>query len=248
MYRPFVVRLFKQEWLVGLFLILLFGASRFLLVLQANRWGNYKYVSLLFIVMWLIPFIILTKKGRRAIKLRGIPLASLPKVFFGFLGGVALAVIIFILGLVLYDLNSGNWFVYISNTYQSTGFHEEVPFFTVFVISALVSMIFSPIGEEFLYRGVIQYSFVQKFKALKASIIDASAFALVHLAHFGINYIDHEWVFLPLPALLWVLLMFSVALFFDYVKNKSGSLWGAVFAHMGFNLGMTYLIFYHILK
>lgn len=71
-----------------------------------------------------------------------------------------------------------------------------------FLIAATPSMIFSPIGEEFLYRGVVHGSFVGRFGEVHASYLNGLAFALTHLAHFGIVYTVLGWTFLPVPAFL----------------------------------------------
>lgn len=113
-----------------------------------------------------------------------------------------------------------------------------------FLIAATPSMIFSPIGEEFLYRGVVRGSFVGRFGEVRASYLDGLAFALTHLAHFGIVYTVLGWTFLPVPAFLWVLAMFAVSQIFFRCKLFCGSLWGAVFSHAGFNFVMMYFIFY----
>lgn len=106
-------------------------------------------------------------------------------------------------------------------------------------------MIFSPIGEEFLYRGVIHGSFVEKSGEFKASIYDSLAFALTHLAHFGIIYDGEAWQFLLAPSILWVLSMFLVSQLFFRCKMMSQSIFGAVLSHSGYNLAMMYLIFYY---
>ena len=108
-------------------------------------------------------------------------------------------------------------------------------------------MIFSPIGEEFLYRGVIHGSFVSKFGEIKASVFDSLAFAFTHLAHFGIIYIAGNWSFLPVPALLWIVSMFFVSQIFFRCKLMCDSIFGAVFSHAGFNFAMMYFTFYHLL-
>lgn len=59
-----------------------------------------------------------------------------------------------------------------------------------FAIVALIGVTFSPIGEELLYRGVAQESFAAKLDTMKAALIDAAAFALVHLTHFGVVYVN----------------------------------------------------------
>ena len=77
--------------------------------------------------------------------------------------------------------------------------------------------------------------------------INSTAFALTHLAHFGIIYLLGSWRFLLIPALLWVFSMFVASRIFFICKEKTGSILGAIISHAAFNLSMMYFIFYHIL-
>ena len=77
------------------------------------------------------------------------------------------------------------------------------------------------IGEELLYRGVVHSSFVSKYGEQKASYIDSVAFAITHLAHFGIVYIAGVWDFFLIPALIWVFLMFVTSQLFFYLQTKN---------------------------
>ncbi|MDR0938518.1 MAG: CPBP family intramembrane metalloprotease [Mediterranea sp.] len=119
---------------------------------------------------------------------------------------------------------------------------------TYFLVAAIPSMIFSPIGEEFLFRGLVHGSFVCRFGEVGALFFDSGAFALTHLAHFGIIYSAGGWSFLPIPALLWVLSMFLVSQVFFRCKLMCDSIFGAVFSHSGFNFAIMYFILYHILR
>ncbi|MGB5271839.1 MAG: CPBP family intramembrane glutamic endopeptidase, partial [Eudoraea sp.] len=166
-----------------------------------------------------------------------------------FVLGVFASTIIFFLGKYLYQESIENWFVYISKSYSSIPVDElkgdnKLVYFAMF---AVIGMTFSPIGEELLYRGLIHQSFVPKFGNNKASILDSLAFAIVHLAHFGIVHTNGNWKFLFVPAFLWMTLMFLTSRLFFYSKNKTGSIYGAILSHAGFNFAMTYFIFYYIL-
>lgn len=79
----------------------------------------------------------------------------------------------------LFDSTVENAFVYIggNNAGTSIPMSERQLYFWIAVIP---SMIFSPIGEELLYRGVVHGSFVSKFGENRASIFDSLAFALTH--------------------------------------------------------------------
>ena len=149
---------------------------------------------------------------------------------------------------LFYDHTLSNWFVYISKSYTASGkvipASEKLIYFIIFAATAIT---FSPIGEELFYRGVVHGSFATGLGERKASIADSAAFALTHLAHFGIVYISGTWHFFFVPALLWVIFMFVASRLFFLCKEKSGSLAGAVICHASYNLAMTYFIFYYIL-
>lgn len=69
----------------------------------------------------------------------------------------------------------------------------------MFRIMALVGMTFSPIGEELFFRGIVHSSFDNSLGFRKASIIDSLAFALVHISHFGLVYVNQQWQFFVDP-------------------------------------------------
>ncbi len=105
-------------------------------------------------------------------------------------------------------------------------------------------MTFSPIGEELFFRGIVHSSFAESMDEKKASLIDSSAFALVHISHFGLVFTNQQWKFLFIPAILWVMGMFLVSVLFFVCRKYSGSILGAITCHASFNLGMIYCIFY----
>ncbi|WP_222984921.1 CPBP family intramembrane glutamic endopeptidase [Flagellimonas meishanensis] len=244
-FRPFLKNRLEFGPSTGLFLILLFGIPRFVAVLHASSRGDYRFTSIIFVIMWILPFLLLTKSGKNEIGLKK-PIGFVSMIT-GFVLGGLVCLGIWTLGQWFYGNTMQNWLVYISRSYQVPGSLDiETVRFQYFMLFAVVGMLFSPIGEEFLYRGLIHRCFTERFGENKASIIDSLAFGLTHLAHFGILFIDGHWIFVFAPALLWVVLMFITARVFFYVKLKTHSLWGAVVCHAGFNLAMTYFTFYHI--
>lgn len=235
------------NWQLGLGLILLFGIPRFLVVLEANRTGSYGLTSIVFLLMILTPFLILTKQGRKSMELTHPSSTFL--LLLSFMFGIALCALIFWLGETLYGDTLSNWFVYISESYgalpsdQLSGESK----WTFFLVFAAIGITFSPFGEEFLYRGLIHRCFTDRLGENGASMVDSPAFALVHLAHFGLISINGELTLLLIPALLWVILMYMAGRLFYICRKKTGSVFGAVISHVGFNLAMTWLIFYFIL-
>ncbi len=245
-YRSIWRPVLRPGWRAGLFLVLLWSVPRFWLVLWASRTGNYQYVSLIFLSMWAAPFILLRREGRKAMGMR--PPQNYRWLFIGLVTGLACCGLMFGLSNYAYGLTQSNWLYYISGTY--TGLPEGMDAntrLTFFLIFAGIGMTFSPIGEELFYRGLVHENVRTSFGQQAASVLDSLAFALVHLAHFGLVYSAGNWKILPGPALLWMASLFGLCLFFSYFRQRAGSILGAILAHAGFNLGMNYFIFYHIL-
>jgi len=109
---------------------------------------------------------------------------------------------------------------------------------------AITGMTFSPIGEEFFFRGIVHGSFAKSIGERKASIVDSAAFAVTHISHFGLVFINSQWDFYIIPAIIWVLSIFFVSVLFFIFKRKTDSIWGAIICHAAFNLGVIYCIFY----
>ena len=245
-FRSFWQPLLHPGWRAGLILVLLWSIPRFWLVMWANQMGNYQYVSLIFLSMWLAPFLLLSREGRKAM---GIRRPHQPGwLLIGFAGGLAFCAMMFGLSYQAYGLTESNWLYYISGTYSNLPAEMDANTrFIFFLIFAGIGMAFSPIGEELFYRGLIHENFRHSFGQRTASFLDSLAFSLVHLAHFGLVYRSGSWHFLFLPALLWMASLFGLCLLFSWFRSRSGSILGAILAHAGFNLGMNYFIFYHIL-
>jgi membrane protease YdiL (CAAX protease family) len=246
MLRPFWQKIFKFNWVFGLALILLFGIPRFIIVLNANITGNYSPIAIVFFCMWFTPLIFLTKSGRRNI---GI---NKPRnyrwLFYSFAAGAAVCILTYSIAVLLFKDTLSNWFVYISKSYGTSGIILKGSQRQIyFLIYSLAGITFSPIGEELFYRGLVHGCFAGRFGEQKASIADSIAFALTHLAHFGIVYFSGSWHFLFIPALLWIFCMFITSRIFFICKEKTGSIFGAIISHAAFNLTMMYFIFYHIL-
>ena len=240
--RPFWRKIFNFYWKMGFFLILLICIPRFVLVLNANATGNYAAIGAIMFISAIIPFIFLGKYGRRKI---GI---TKPKkygwLFIAFASGLVFSLLLYWLGQVMYGNSYENWYTYIGRSYNiPTEIHQQEKI-VLFAIVASTGMIFSPIGEELFFRGIVHSSFAKSIGDKKASLVDSSAFALTHISHFGLVFINNQWDLLGVATLIWVVSMFLVSVLFFMMKKYSGSILGAIICHAAFNLGMTYCIFY----
>lgn len=240
--RPFWATFFKFNWQLGCCLIFAICIPRFLLVLRANETGQYAFIGLIMVVSAIVPFILLSKYGRNQI---GI---TKPKnyqwLLWAVLLGLLASLLLHFLGQLLYQNTYEHWYMYISKSYKLPVDITPESKRIFFMIFAIPSMIFSPIGEELFFRGIVHESFVKSLGEKKASIIDNAAFALTHISHFGLVFFNNQWDFLVIPTIIWVTSMFLVSWLFFICKKLSGSIVGAILCHSAFNLGMVFSIFY----
>jgi hypothetical protein len=230
----------------GWILLGLFSLARVGLVLQANVSRSYALVSVMFVVMALTPLLLLTCRGRRRMGL--VWRIRLSGSLWGVLLGATCCTAMIVSANVLFGVGEDNAFVYVAGTYSGLPpAMSNTARLILFGVFALIGMTLSPIGEELFYRGLVHECFVGKLGECRAACIDAAAFALVHLAHFGLVWRATGWVLLPLPALWWLCGMFMTALVFNWSRRVSGSVIGAVAAHSAFNLAMTAWIFFGLL-
>ncbi|WP_439593641.1 lysostaphin resistance A-like protein [Microbacterium sp.] len=227
----------------GVLLIAVFSVVRVALVLQANVTGGYQAVSAVFLVMIALPWLILHRSGRQRIGV--VKPTRLRWLAFAGPAGATAAGIVFVMFSLLWGVSVDNPFVYIGGTYSSaTSISDESDRVVFFAIFALIAVTLSPLGEELFYRGLVQQCLAHSLGANRAALLDAAAFAVVHLAHFGVVYVAGVWSFGVASGMLWLAAMFLVSLLFDRLRRWSGSIFGAVIGHAGFNLMMTWIIFY----
>jgi len=242
--RSFWNRIFSYGWRFGLFLIILVCIPRFILVLNANASGKYTYIGMIMVISAIVPFVFLNRSGLRKIGITKP--TNLKWILISFLSGLVFSFLLFLLGRGLYDGSYENWYQYIGKSYNISPGISQHNRLILFSITALTSMIFSPIGEELFFRGIVHTSFKRSLNGNSASLIDSGAFALTHISHFGVVYINNQWNFLLIPALIWIMSMFSVSILFFICKKYSGSILGAIICHAAFNLGMVFCIYYLI--
>ncbi|GAA5028622.1 hypothetical protein GCM10011506_14280 [Marivirga lumbricoides] len=240
--KPFWNKYFKFDWKLGVFLLALICIPRFFLVLKANQTGSYGAIGAIMVVSALVPFLFLSRFGRNKIGIKKTN--KIGALILALVAGVAFSLILYLIGTELYDTSYQNWYVYIAKSYNIPEVISADDKLILFISMAGTGMIFSPVGEEFFFRGIVHGSFARSIGEKRASFVDSSAFALTHIAHFGIVFIDGGWSFYLIPTFIWVLGMFLVSLLFFKTKQLTNSLWGAVLCHAGFNLGMIYCIFY----
>lgn len=205
--------------------------------------GSYNAVIIIFIVFALLPFLTLDKELRRAIGFVGMRVHWIPAAF---IIGAAAAYVVYLVGYWMYGHSELNWFTATMKTFDRNGIIAQVRSNVfLFLAFSLPVMIFSPLGEEFFFRGILHESYASRFSPAVAISADALFFGVTHLAHYGIYTNGSTLTILP-SSIVWIILMSATAIVFYFVKKLSGSIWGAVICHSGFNLSMMTIIFYVI--
>ena len=196
-----------------------------------------------FALMALMPFFFLKKEGRRRV---GLTKSKSAKYYLiGIMTGIALALLCYSLGLLLFDHSDDNWFVSIKNSYLRTTDTTGMSLQQQFLIFTIPALIFSPVGEEIFFRGFLQEAITTKLSYRSAMVIDSLFFALIHLFHHGIvRDMTGKIHFYAVSGLIWVMLMFVTAMAFAFLKKSSGSIYPAIVSHAVFNLVMNITIFY----
>lgn len=220
-------------------LVLIFSAMRITGALGPSglRW----LLPLGFCIMAILPWLLLTPAGRLQVGLQKP--STMSACFLAIALGAGSALVCFLLGTILFRHTDNNWFVNIGNSYKAIMDTSYMSFLMLNLIFTLPAIIFSPIGEEIFYRGVLQKTLEQKLSVSTSTIIECGLFAVIHLVHHGIIKTATGLGFLPLSGMLWMVQMFFVAWMFSWLRAKTRSIYMAILSHMVFNLVMNMTIF-----
>lgn len=194
-----------------------------------------------FCIMAVLPWVLLTAYGRREIGLK-IPEKSFQYVE-AIACGFAASFLCFLFGYFLFGSEVDNWYVNIGNSFKAVMDTSGMSFWMLMLIFTVPAVLFSPIGEEIFYRGVLQKTLEQKLTVFSSTVIECCLFAVIHLVHHGIIRTTAGLTFLPVSGGLWMVQMFFVALMFALLRKRSGSIYVAILSHMVFNVTMNTTIF-----
>lgn len=224
---------------VVLGLAVLFAGMRFLGMLGPSSLRLLLPAS--FVLMTLAPWLLLTRDGRRAIGLRAPTTwwALVPAV----LAGAVAALACFAAGVLVFGHSADNWFVTIAASYRGMMPTASFSVLTLHLVFTLPALLFSPIGEEIFFRGLLQRALEQRLSVRASTLVECGAFGLVHLCHHGLVLAATGLTIRPVSGALWVGAMFLAALLFATLRQRTGSLFPAMAAHAAFNGIMNTVIF-----
>ncbi|MGO9777196.1 MAG: lysostaphin resistance A-like protein [Terracidiphilus sp.] len=229
-------------WLLSLLVLTVLAAARFY---SAFGPPQARILFLLHIlVMWTLPFLFLTRQGRREIGLRKQGNSAF-NMLLSALAGAVCGLAFFAIGMALYGDSPDNWCVSIRDSFQLNQMLAVMSPAAVFAVITLSTMSFTPIGEEFLFRGLIQQSFTMRWNAVVATLVNGFAYGLMHLLHVHGLWHDAAGFHLRLiSGALMVILLAGLGATLTLCRLWTGSLWCAVVAHAACNLAMISAIFF----
>ena len=229
-FRPGINRIFTHSWMVLWLIFLLHASVRF-----GGLYINY-LIPISMVLMWPLPWLLCPRSVR-------IEMGFKWKGSWWYVAGpfISIAVLLLTAGITwwVFGKTDPNWFVQHASTLQEAiaNLPQSASLQSKFLIVTIPALIFSPFGEEFLFRGIMQIGLLEKFGTSTALGIQAAAFAMVHLAHYGLQ------PFQPKLILIWLPSMFLAGLTFGWIVIKSKSIWCGVLSHAVYNLGMNVIVF-----
>lgn len=240
--RPIWSRILGAPWIASLAVLAVLAAARFYSVF-GPPWANILF-PLHCLAMWALPFILLTPVGWRRIGLSG-PGNTASALLLSSLAGAACGIAVFTVGMAFYGNSPDNWCISIRNSFQIDQLRASVPPAALFAVIALPATIFTPLGEEILFRGLIQEGFTLRWNAVLATVVNSFAFGLIHLHVHGLWRDAAGFHLRVVSAALMVILLAGVSVVFTLCRLRSGSLFAAIAAHAACNLAMIAAIFFH---
>jgi len=233
--KPLWSTLFGPPWFVSLLLFAVVAAIRFFVIF--SPWPLQELFFAQTLLLWATPYLFLTRTGRHQIGLtsNGVTPASM---LLSALAGAAAGLIFFLLGIAIYGHSPDSWCISIRNYLHFEELRGLFPPLGLFALFALPAMFLNPIGEEILFRGLIQQTFAKRFNPAVAVLANSLLFGLLYLYIHGIWQDDHAFHIRVASAALAVFLMTCIGSLFTLCRTLSGSLWPAVAAHAAFNLAL----------
>jgi hypothetical protein len=219
-----------------------FAAMRFLGVLGLP--GTAQLRALLpvgFVLMMAAPWLLMDRAGRRQIGLTRT--ASPRQCALAMLFGALAALACFGAGVLLFGTTADNWYMTIAASYRANMNTTHLSLTALYLIFTIPAILFSPVGEEIFFRGMLQQALEEKFSVRASTVLECAAFGVVHLCHHGLIVSASGLSIRPVSAILWMGAMFLVALLFASIRKRSGSLLPAILSHAVFNAVMNATIF-----
>jgi len=241
--RSIWARIFRRAWILNLILFIILTGIRCYGLFGPT--DARMLVMLSFFLMWFLPFIFYAKDGRNAIGIQRIQHRRW--LLWGVIIAALAALVTYFIGYELYGFGADNWFISLRDSFEIDETLMHLPRLQLFLIYTIPAILFSPLGEEFFFRGMIHTSVKKQLGVRGATVVNAVAFGGIHLLHHGFHWTSAGLQFAWVSGSLWFMMMVALSWFFTQCRLRSDSIWPAVAAHAMFNLITNVTIFWVLL-
>jgi len=100
------------------------------------------------------------------------------------------------------------------------------------------ALILTPVGEEILFRGIMQQALAQRFGAIAATLVQGVAFGIVHLQLVALFRDAGGFHFRWIAGTATMVMGLLLAALFTWRRQRSGSLFASMVTHAACNLTM----------
>jgi hypothetical protein len=233
--RSFWGRLGIAPWSFSLLVFAVLAAARFYAFYGPPQ---LRFLFLLHVLaMWVLPWIFLNAQGRG-----GIGLCKPRKTLFvlalsAAAGGIA-GLLCFALGHATPHDSPANLLANVHRGLQLEQMRAALPLGVIIVAIGVPAVILTPVGEEILFRGIMQQALAQRFNRTSATLIQGVAFGIVHLHLIALARDAEGFHFRWLAGVATVVGCVLLAALFTACRIRSGSLYASMAAHAACNLSM----------
>lgn len=230
--RPMWMRLGMAPWVLALMVMVVLVAARFYAAFgpPSAHWLFLAQVG----ATWLLPAIFLTAEGRRAIGLCRAHGGLGPIALCGAIGA-AVGLAFFAVSMNAHGAPADSWIASVRAQMQLDTLRKAMGPAGILAMLAVPVLIMMPVGEEILFRGMVQQAFALRWNWVRGMAVNGLAFGLVHLHAHGLTHDAAGFHLRWVSGGLFVLGGVALSALFTLCRMRTGSLFAAMAAHAGCN-------------
>jgi hypothetical protein len=222
-------------WSLSLLVFAVLAAARFCAAFGPPQ---LRFLFLLHVLaMWALPWIFLNAQGRCGIGLCKPRKTLLVLALSAVAGGIA-GLLCFALGYATPHDSPANLLASVHHGLQLEQMRAALPVGVTILAIGVPAVILTPVGEEILFRGILQQALAQRFNRTAATLVQGVAFGIVHLQLIALSRDAEGFHFRWLAGAATVVGCILLAALFTACRMRSGSLYASMAAHAACNLTM----------
>jgi membrane protease YdiL (CAAX protease family) len=190
-----------------------------------------------------LPFLLLTAAGQREI---GLVLKETSKVSMAWcaLAGAGYAVLLFCAGQFLFGNSPENWDLSVRGYLRIEDLRGLMPPAAIVAIYVIPAITLTPLGEEMLFRGLVQQAFARRWNVLTGVLVNSFGYGLAY-SYVHAIWRNSEGLHLRLlSGCIAALLMAGAGVVFTVCRLRTGRMAAAMVAHAAFNVAMVAMVVY----